>query len=178
MVKHTIEFPQYTDDILEVLKQGRALLMGKTKEGKPNPMTIAWGSIMYAWNKPIFMAMVRKSRYTYELLESNNSFSVNLLSKDYQKALQFCGTKSGRDYDKFEATQLTPVAAKSINVPIIKEAFFNMECKIISKGSMDAASTEQSILQGFYPLKEDSTRDLHILYFGEILHMYGDFSQK
>lgn len=89
MNKIEIQFPQDSAEILQTLKEGRALLVAKGKEGKPNPMTIAWGSIMFAWNKPIFVVMVRASRHTYNLLEESDSFTVNFFSDQFKKKWVF-----------------------------------------------------------------------------------------
>lgn len=172
MKKTEFHFPKYSDEMLEALKNGNVLLVAKGKENQPNPMTIGWGSIMYAWKKPIFMAMVRSSRHTYKLLEEGNSFTVNFFTKDFKKEIGFCGTKSGRDYNKFQETGLTPISAKTIDTPVIKEAFINLECIIINKGNMDPQSLENSIFTQHYSLDNIPGKDLHVYFYGEIVSMY------
>ncbi|SET68964.1 NADH-FMN oxidoreductase RutF, flavin reductase (DIM6/NTAB) family [Natronincola peptidivorans] len=177
MNKKAIEFPQYSTQILQTLKEGRVLLVAEGKDGKPNPMTIAWGSIMFAWNKPIFVAMVRGSRHTYKLIEESDSFTVNFFTAKYKKEMAFCGTKSGRDYDKFKETGLTPTSAKTVATPVIKEAFINVECKIVSKEKMDQQFLEKSIMDQYYSLDDTPGKDLHFFYFGEIVEMYKEEAQ-
>ncbi|HAM53082.1 MAG TPA: flavin reductase, partial [Nitrospiraceae bacterium] len=41
------------------------------------------------------------------------------------------GTCSGADTDKFEKFGLTPVKAKHVGSPLIKECLANIECKVI-----------------------------------------------
>lgn len=90
---------------MENLKKG-AFLTVKSGD-KINTMTIGWGFIGFAWSKNLFMVMVRKSRYTHELLENTNEFTVSIpLDNDFKKQLGVCGTKSGRDIDKFKETGL------------------------------------------------------------------------
>lgn len=84
----------------------------------------------------------------------------------------FCGSKSGRDYDKFKETGLTPLPSKVVATPIIDEAFLNVECKIINKAKMDPSLLDPSILEQHYSLNNIPGKDLHIFYFGEIVSMY------
>ncbi|PAB60457.1 flavin reductase family protein [Anaeromicrobium sediminis] len=173
MIKKEFEFPNYSTEMLQILKEGRVLLVGKDKDGKSNPMTIAWGSIMYAWNRPLFVAMVRSSRYTYKHMEENNDFTVNFLSKDYKEALGFCGSKSGRDFDKWKETGLTPIDGKFVNGTVIDEAFINMECRTVYKDEMDLNALEESIIKLKYDTDKNDQNVEHTFYFGEIMGMYG-----
>ncbi|WP_083273625.1 flavin reductase family protein [Geosporobacter ferrireducens] len=176
MEKKNIEFPQYAEKMLEILKSGRVLLVAQGHEEKPNPMTIAWGSIMFAWNKPIFVAMVRDSRHTYRLLEEGNNFTVNFFDKGYSKAMGFCGSKSGREFDKFKETNLTPIKSKSVDSPIVEEAFLHIECKVVYKQAMNSAALDPSIREAYYD-ENVAEKTYHTLYYGEILEMYGDISK-
>ncbi len=176
MNKNKIEFPMYSSEMFQVLKEGRVLLVGEGKEGKPNPMTIAWGSIMYSWHRPVFVAMVRDSRHTYGLLEESDSFTVNFFTKDYSKELGFCGSKSGRDYDKWKENNLTPIKAKSVSTSIIEEAFLNIECKVVFTNEMDPKDLDKALLEKYYQ-KDGQTLAYHKFYYGEIVDMYGDTSK-
>ncbi|TCO79398.1 flavin reductase family protein [Marinisporobacter balticus] len=178
MEKQKIEFPQYTTEMIEILKAGRVLLVGQGKDGLPNPMTIAWGSIMFSWNKPIFVAMVRNSRYTYKLMEECDTFTVNFFGKRHSEAMKFCGTKSGRDYDKWKEINLTPVKGKSIDTAVIKEAMINMECKTIYKDELNLDFLEKSIIQQKYDISVNAENVPHTFYFGEIMDMYGYIPEK
>ena len=79
---------------------------------KPNTMTIGWGAASYIWNRPVFIAMVRPQRYTHELLERTDVFTVSVPTKNPLRAeLAFAGRASGRDGNKFESHGLTAVPA-------------------------------------------------------------------
>jgi flavin reductase (DIM6/NTAB) family NADH-FMN oxidoreductase RutF len=43
-----------------------------------------------------------------------------------------CGTRTGRDTDKFAETGLTPVPADRVRPPLIKECPLNVECRLLS----------------------------------------------
>ena len=100
----------FTDNLEKGMKflhtQGAFLTV---KDGeKINTMTIGWGNIGYVWNRPIFTFMVRKSRYTIDLLKNADNFTVSIpLNKNMKNALKVCGSKSGRDIDKFKECNLT-----------------------------------------------------------------------
>ncbi|MEW9124256.1 MAG: flavin reductase family protein [Thermotaleaceae bacterium] len=176
MEKENIEFPQHAEEILDILKKGRVLLVAQGMDGKPNPMTIAWGSMMFAWNKPIFVAMVRDSRHTFKLLEESDSFTVNFFKENHQGAMGFCGSKSGRDYDKFKETNLTPTKSKRVQTPIVEEAFLHMECKILCKQALDLSQMNEEIVKTYYP-EGVAEKSNHILYYGEIMALYGDMEK-
>ena len=62
---------------------------------------------------PIVTVYVYPSRYTYEFLKANETFTVSFFPKEYRKALGYMGTHSGRNEDKVRAAGLTPVAMGS-----------------------------------------------------------------
>lgn len=131
------------------------LLVAVDSKGTPNAMTISWGFIGEMWNKPIFIAAVRPSRYTYELIEQTPEFTVNVAYPQMQKTLDICGAKSGRDLDKFQECNLTPIPSQKVKPPIIDECAICYECKVIHTAQAD-------------PLTN------HRLYFGEILACHAD----
>jgi flavin reductase (DIM6/NTAB) family NADH-FMN oxidoreductase RutF len=67
-------------------------------------------------------------------------FVLNLTNEDMAFATDWCGVKSGKDYNKFEEMKLTPEKATTVRCPLIKESPLNIECRvkeIISLGSHD-----------------------------------------
>lgn len=65
-------------------------------------MTIGWGGITFFWGKPIFIVPVRQSRYTFQLIDKAQEFTVSVpLEVDMRKALAYCGKNSGRDVNKY-----------------------------------------------------------------------------
>ena len=153
------------DRLMERIKAG-AFLTVKV-DNIVNTMTIGWATIGYIWQKPVFMVAVRDSRHTFTLLEKTDNFTVSIPgSDDYNKAVAFCGTKSGRDFDKFEHCKLQQKQAKCVASPIIDIPGIHYECQIIYKSAMNNAFLDPA-LEKLYPNK-----DYHTLYFGEILDCY------
>jgi len=109
------------------------------KEGKPNIITIAWAGTINS-EPPMLSISVRKERYSYGLIKEKMQFVVNLTTRQLAFAADYCGVKSGRDIDKFEAMKLTPKKASIVDVPLIEESPVNIECAvkdIIELGSHD-----------------------------------------
>lgn len=97
--------------------------------GNDNIITIAWAGTINS-DPAMVSISVRKSRYSHELLMKNKEFVINLVTKDLTFAMDYCGVKSGRDMDKFNAMKLTKGKASTVNVPIIEESPLNIECKV------------------------------------------------
>lgn len=132
-----------------------------------NTMTIGWATIGFIWQRKVFMVAVRDSRYTFQLLEKSDNYTVTVpADTTYKDAVMFCGTKSGRDYDKFKQCNLRQKQAIHVDSPIIDIPGIHYECKIIYKSAMDSALLDNT-LEKLYPQK-----DYHTLYFGEILACY------
>ncbi len=133
-----------------------------------NTMTIGWATIGFIWKKEVFMIAVRNSRYTFELIEKADDFTVSIPAGDTCKdAVLFCGTKSGRDVDKFEKCQLKKLPAQQVASPVINIPGVHYECRIIYKSAMDSSFLDGQLDGKLYPQK-----DYHTLYFGEILACY------
>ena len=73
-----------------------------------NTMTASWGNIGFLWGKPVATIYVRPQRYTLEYIEREECFTLSFFPEQYRKALNICGTKSGRDTDKVKEAGLTP----------------------------------------------------------------------
>ena len=100
-------------------------------------------------------------------MESAADFTVTVPSGDMSKETTYCGTKSGRDVDKFKMCNLEITGGRRVASPIIKVPGRHYECKIIYKSAMDAAHLDKDYAASLYPQK-----DYHTLYFGEILACY------
>lgn len=83
------------------------LLTSAKNDGSINTMTASWGGLGVLWNKNVFFCFVRPQRYTHEFTEESDRISLSFFDEKYREALKFCGTKSGRDYDKIKETGLT-----------------------------------------------------------------------
>jgi len=164
MIKEVI-YSDYATKAVEILSKGAFL--NTTAAGKDNTMTIAWGSIGFMWGKPVLTIMVRKSRHSFELIEKNPEFTVSIPVNEMKAALGICGSKSGRDTDKFTVAGLEKLAGQKVSTPAIKGAGLHFECKVVYKQVMSTANLDQTLADKWY-----SDNDWHTLYYGEIVSTY------
>jgi len=104
-----------------------------------NLLTISWvGTI--CTNPPMCYISVRPERHSYNIIKETGEFVINLTNEDMAYATDWCGVKSGKDFNKFEEMKLTPVKGELVNAPIVKESPLCIECRvkeIIPLGSHD-----------------------------------------
>lgn len=97
---------------------------------KSNIMTVAWTGILNTNPATVYIS-VRPERYSYELIKNRKEFVINLTTEDLAFATDWCGVRSGKDYDKFKEMHLTKEKANHVKCPIIKESPVAIECKVI-----------------------------------------------
>ena len=71
-----------------------------------NIITIGWTGIINS-EPPITYVSVRKSRHSHQLISESGEYVINLTTEKLVKATDFCGVKSGRDLNNWEAMHLT-----------------------------------------------------------------------
>lgn len=133
-----------------------------------NTMTAAWGGFGILWRKPIAIIYVRPQRYTFEFTEKHDDFTLSFFGHgNHRKALSFCGSKSGRDYDKVKETGLTP-AITSHNSIAFQEARLIFDCRKLYADDIKAEFFKDIELErSIYP-----TKDYHRFYIAEIVSCY------
>jgi flavin reductase (DIM6/NTAB) family NADH-FMN oxidoreductase RutF len=99
-------------------------------DGMPNIMNAAWGGIASS-KPPCISVSLREATLSYHNIKQTEAFTVNIPSEKYLKEADFVGIVSGRKYDKFKETRLTPEKSKLVNAPIVKEFPYSLECKLI-----------------------------------------------
>ena len=170
-MKREVNVWDYAGHIMKNI--GKGILLTTAADGQVNTMTIGWGMIGVQWAKPIFIAFVRESRYTKQLLEKNGEFTVNVpLSPVDKNVIAVCGTKSGREVDKFSQLGLTAEPGQTVSVPGIKELPLTLECKVIYKQDQAPEAIAPEHIQRFYAKDTKNENDFHTAYYGEITAAY------
>ncbi|WP_461629765.1 flavin reductase family protein [Labilibaculum euxinus] len=116
---------------------------GSTPENY-NIITIAWTGTICSDPAMCYIS-VRKNRHSYNIIKESGEFVINLTTKDLAYATDWCGVKSGKNFDKFKEMKLTPGKSKEISAPIIEESPLSIECKvtkIVELGSHDMFMAE------------------------------------
>lgn len=104
-----------------------------------NVLTVAWTGTVCSDPAMCYIS-VRPERHSYDIIKRNGEFVINLTTEELARATDWCGVRSGRDYDKFAEMGLTPVPATVVKAPIIAEAPVSIECRvsnIVPLGSHD-----------------------------------------
>ena len=99
-------------------------------EAEYNMLTVAWvGTI--CTNPAMCYISVRPERHSYDIIKRTKSFVINLTNEDMARATDWCGVRSGKDYNKFQEMHLTPQKAQKVSAPIILESPLSIECEVI-----------------------------------------------
>ena len=132
-----------------------------------NMMTASWGGLGVLWNKPMVTIFIRPQRYTYKFVEETSSFNISFFDKKYRSALNFCGSKSGRDYDKAKETGLTPALSPK-NIITFEEAYLSFDCvKLYADNLQPNSFIDKTLIDKIYP-----SQDFHRFFLGEIVGCY------
>jgi flavin reductase (DIM6/NTAB) family NADH-FMN oxidoreductase RutF len=158
---------EFVNETHRLMRDEGILLVAADKDGKPNAMTIGWGLVGTIWRKPFFTVAVRLSRYTHKLMEESGTFTVCLPAKGMEEILDVCGTKSGRDMDKFKELGLTAKKGLQVDAPYIAECPVHYECRVAYKVELKPGQLIEELEEDAYP-----KGNYHVLYFGQILGVY------
>lgn len=148
--------------------QWMLLTAGDFNTGHFNTMTVAWGSLGMMWNKPFAMVVVRPSRYTFDFINQYPDFTLTAFPKEFHKDLSYLGKVSGRDEDKIAQTNLNPCAAQTTGSPVFQEAELIIECRKTYWNDFHPDHFEDLSIR-----KIHENKNIHRMYFGEIMHIEG-----
>ena len=143
-----------------------------------NSCTVSWGSLGTIWTKPgksgsIVTVYIYPTRYTRELLNKNETFTLSFYPEEYKKDLAILGSRSGRDEDKVKETRLTPERVK--DAVTYREAELTFYCRKIYGYPFDKDSLSEDIKEYYkaspkvYPPDENGEFQTHWVFIGEIL---------
>ncbi len=96
-----------------------------------NMLTIAWTGTVCT-NPPMCYISVRPERHSHALIEKEMEFTINLTTSEMARATDWAGVRSGRDYDKWKETGLTPLPGVAVSSPTIAESPLSIECRVKS----------------------------------------------
>lgn len=162
----TFDFIEETN---RLMRRDGLLLVSAGKDGKPNAMTIGWGLVGTMWRQPFFTVAVRLSRHTHKLIEELGEFTVCLPMKGMESALDYCGTKSGRNVDKFKELKLTAARGHEVAAPFIVECPVHYECTVAYKTELKPGQLSRPLEEDCYP-----SSNYHVLYFGQVKVVYAE----
>lgn len=96
---------------------------------KANIITLAWAGTICS-DPAMLSVSIRPERYSYDIIKETKEFVVNLVTNDLTRACDWCGVRSGKDYDKFKENKLTEFISEFMDTPAIEESPVNIYCKV------------------------------------------------
>lgn len=98
-------------------------------DGNANIMNAAWGGLCSSAPASVAVS-VRKERYSFEAIQQQQAFTINIPRADQVVAADYFGIVSGRDVDKIAASGMTTERAEHVNAPILCECPLVLECRL------------------------------------------------
>ena len=155
-----------TDNYIRLIGKDWMLITAGNQECF-NTMTASWGGVGFLWNKSVVFAFVRPQRYTYGFMEEREEFTLSFFDEKYRKALQVCGTLSGREVNKVEKAGLTPCTTDSGNMTF-RESRLILECRKLYTDMIRLEAVIDKKLTGQWY----SESDFHRMYVAEIVKVW------
>jgi len=160
-------------EMVDILDDSGLLLAATKRSGASNTMTIGWGTVGIIWGLPIFAVLVRPSRFTYEFIEHSHEFTVNVPSAELRRFVDFCGTHTGRDVDKFAQFNVQTSPGRRVSSVTIDPCPWVYECRVVQKNDVLASTFASQITSAYYP-----SGDYHRVYYGEIVGVFATSGEK
>lgn len=165
-----IEASDLPDNVIQLIGKEWMLVTAGTKNSY-NTMTASWGGIGYIWERPSTFIFIRDTRYTYQFLQREESFTLSFFDEKYRNALRICGTRSGRDTNKIEEAGLSPLETPS-GLMSFGEARMIIECKKMFVQELDYANLTEpyktKVMEESY--KNESSK--HQMFISEITNIW------
>lgn len=157
------------DNFFETISKEWMLVTAGNKD-KFNMMTASWGGTGWLWNMPVAMIFIRPERFTHEFIEDNDTLTLSFLgnSPEMRKAYNFCGSKSGRDFDKAAETGLVPTETENGNITFA-QARLTLECRKLYKDTIKPECMIDKSLEKWYGEGHGGYHDVYVL---EIINAY------
>lgn len=175
MARKKIAYTDHYPAVIDALSSRGLLLGSYDASGKANIMTIGWGALGSVWGEPMWIVLVRPTRYTFQCIEHTGCFTVNVPTEGQGMACATCGTLSGRDTDKFAECGLTAQRATSVLAPAVDECPIVYECQVVHSNDVAPEKLTEDILGGAYV-----DGNFHRVYYGKIVASlaHGDAAQR
>lgn len=155
-----------------LINAGPVVLITSQYKDKANVMTAAWITPL-SFRPPLVGVAIHPARFTHELIKKSEQFAINVPGISLLKAVEICGTYSGKEVDKFAKAGITPVDALEIDVPLVEECLGHIECVLVDTfivgdhtlfvGQVVAASVAEGAFDDVWILEDEEAKPLHHL---------------
>ena len=152
-------------NVMKMISQDWMLITAGNRE-KFNMMTASWGGFGILYNKPVAICFINPARYTYSIIDGSDTFTLTFYTEAYRDALQYCGTKSGRDEDKVKGSGLTPMETQN-GAMAFSQAWMVVECRKMLSQSLSPDAIADPAERA-----KRAAQPMHKMYIGEILNVW------
>ncbi len=159
-----IDAYQIPGNIIKMISEDHMIITAGNDE-LFNPMAGGWGGLGNLYNRPVAYCFIDPARYTYGIMQKNDTYTLTFYTPAYQNAIQYVGTHSGRDGDKIKGSNLTPITTPS-GSKAFAEAWLIIECKKIASQLFTPSSIVDAEVKAKYPNKQTE------LFVGEIIGVW------
>lgn len=168
-IMEKIDLKTLNDNVFDLIGKEWVLITAGTKNGGFNMMTASWGCLGWLWNKPVAVIFVRPERYTHQFVEAGEYVTLSFLGNgsEAREIYNYCGSKSGRDSDKVQATGLRPVETETGGITY-KQSRLTLECRKLYKDSIKPECFIDGSIEKWYGEKGG----YHDVYVLEIVNAY------
>lgn len=104
-------------------------LVGADVDGKPDFAAVAWTGVA-ASTPPAVTIALQHPRYSLKGIRQNQTFSVNIPSRDMVRETDYCGLISGSKTDKVKDCNFNVFYGKTPNAPMLEQCPINLECEV------------------------------------------------
>jgi flavin reductase (DIM6/NTAB) family NADH-FMN oxidoreductase RutF len=145
--------------------------------GEYNIITVSWTGTICSDPAMCYIS-VRPSRYSYDIIRRNGEFVINLTTSGLAFATDWCGVRSGSEYNKFREMKLTPAAATKVRAPLILESPVNIECvvkEIKELGTHHMFISEVVAINADKALYDEDTGLFRLKDAGPVCYLHGNY---
>lgn len=121
--------PMKLSKAFTLIEPGPVVLVTTSDGGKNNVMTISWTMVVDF--TPQFALTTGAWNHSFKALRKTRECVIAIPAVDMLDKVVGIGTCSGADTDMFDKFRLTPLPAKRVGAPLIKECLANIECKVV-----------------------------------------------
>lgn len=119
-----------------LVEPGCVVLVTSGTMENANVMTFSWQTPVNTADPCLILLAISHIRYSYELIKQNHELVINVPGEELLEQTHFVGSVTGRNIDKFKESGLTPIPAKMVEPPLIKECAGHLECRVVETFKM------------------------------------------
>jgi flavin reductase (DIM6/NTAB) family NADH-FMN oxidoreductase RutF len=155
-----------------LLTGGPVVLVTTSWHAKANVMPVAY-AVPLSFKPPLVGIAVHPSRHTHDMIRFSEEFAINVPGRSLIHHVQYLGSVSGQELDKFELTKLPTFRARKVEAPLIEGCVGYIECGLedalrigdhtLFVGRVVAASVDDEAFDETWLLGDDDYKPLHYL---------------